>query len=377
MNMENEAIIVGGMKIFINDPIWGDEEIYKGELTKLGRKVAVKKIRKDDYPDYEERINKELRAVRDIQNAKVSRLINVNDYDITEREDYYYIAYDHFDTTLKNVIDDGNETYDVKQILLNAVEGLEYLHSKGIFHRDIRPQNVLIQNVIDNLPNGAIGKISNCALSKELTPGYNLQSISRTLIPTGYIAPELYNFYMQNKNKSKRAKNIDSTVDVFSMGIVFFETLTNGFHPFNKGKDGEEQVNINKGLKPNFEPFYDKKVKLEKWEIEPAKQLIFSMLQTPMERPSASHILKHPFFWSKDKIEKFFTASSGYIVGNQKLEQELQNSSLDTTWANNLSGAMNVFLANGPKDPRLLKGTANLLRFVRNLVSFSLTRFRI
>lgn len=369
--MEEEAIIVGDMKIFINDRKYGDEEIYKGELIKLGKKVAVKRIRKDCFQDYRKHIERELRTVREIQDAKVSKLMDVNDYDTTVHEDYYYIAYDHFDTTLKSVIDEGIEDYDVKQILMNAVEGLEYLHLKEIFHRDIRTQNILIQNKIESSPVGALGKLSNFGLSKELQPGCNLQSISQELIPTGYIAPELFEYYKSDpKIKNKRQKCIDSSADVFSMGIVMFEALTVGIHPFSDKKEGNEQNNINKKIKPNFKFFDSKTVKLEKWEIEPAKQLIASTFQAPLKRPSASDMLKHPFFWSKEKIEKFFFATSGYMSGDRQLEKELENPSLDTTWANRLSSEMETFISNGSRnksDP--FQGTANLLRFVRNLVS--------
>ncbi|KAB1265740.1 Serine/threonine-protein kinase/endoribonuclease IRE1, partial [Camelus dromedarius] len=89
------------------------------------------------------------------------------------------------------------------------------------------------------------------------------------------------------------------TVDIFSASCILYYVISEGSHPF--GKSLQRQANILLGaysldcLQP------------EKHEDVIARELIEKMIaKDPQKRPSAKHVLKHPFFWSLEKQLQFF-----------------------------------------------------------------------
>jgi len=97
-------------------------------------------------------------------------------------------------------------------------------------------------------------------------------------------------------------------IDIFSLGLVFFYVLTKGSHPFDCGDRYMREVNIRKG-----EFNLDKLDVLGNYAYE-AKDLIRWMLtKDPKQRPSASQILQHPFFWSPKKRLAFLCDVSDHF----------------------------------------------------------------
>jgi serine/threonine-protein kinase/endoribonuclease IRE1 len=83
------------------------------------------------------------------------------------------------------------------------------------------------------------------------------------------------------------------SIDIFSLGLVFYYVLTNGSHPFDCGDRYMREVNIRKG---NYS--LDGLDSLGDFAYE-AKDLVGSMLAAnPKDRPSAVEVMAHPFFWS-------------------------------------------------------------------------------
>ena len=117
---------------------------------------------------------------------------------------------------------DGPDPGPMESLLCQATLGLDFLHSKNIIHRDIKPQNILISNARHG--QSAVVKLADFGLCKKNANGSSCFSKSATVIGTpGWAAPEML------EGKDRRVRR---SADVFSLGCVFGYALTGGSHPF-------------------------------------------------------------------------------------------------------------------------------------------------
>ena len=115
--------------------------------------------------------------------------------------------------------------------------GLQHIHSHGLVHRDITPQNVLIQHCGDQ---SIVLKISDFGFCKSASERGSF-SISKDGKGTRhFIAPEM--LLQDGKDEQQRRATI--ACDIFSLGCLFFCFLTKGGHPFSTEND-ELMININ------------------------------------------------------------------------------------------------------------------------------------
>jgi len=185
--------------------------VYKAEDTKLDRVVAIKFL-----PQHltTESVEKE-RFVHEAKAASALNHTNVTTiYEIDEFEGQTFIVMEYCEgETLRKVIE--KETLSVKKVLDLAVqicEGLTIAHEKGIVHRDIKSDNIMLT------PRGQV-KIMDFGLAK-LKGATRLTQSRSTLGTASYMSPE-----------QAQRENVDQRSDIFSFGVVLYELLT-GQLPF-------------------------------------------------------------------------------------------------------------------------------------------------
>ncbi|XP_071797437.1 serine/threonine-protein kinase/endoribonuclease IRE1-like [Asterias amurensis] len=258
--------------------------VYKGRFD--NRDVAVKRI----LPDCFSFADREVDLLRESDEHP-----NVIRYFCMEEDPQFrYIALELCTATLQEYAENRKsfQSLETTDVLNQATAGLAHLHSLNIVHRDIKPHNVLISQ--PNQHGQIKAMISDFGLCKKLSAGRRSFSRRSGAAGTdGWIAPEM----LTGEERTTTA------VDIFSLGCVFYYILSGGKHPF--GDALHRQANILAG-----------KSALEKIPQDDliSRELITQMIERlPADRPVSKSILKHPFFWNREKQLMFFQDVSDRI----------------------------------------------------------------
>jgi len=170
------------------------------------------------------------------------------------------------------------------EILLQITKGLAHLHKEKIFHRDIKPTNILIY-VPDGTGTKPVMKLADFGISKMLKADKNDFTNTSMENPNGtrgWMPAEVY-----------KEERLDFKVDVWALGCIFVYTLCEGKHPF--GEDVDKRLELIRNEKSMLVNRKDAK-KPHKWDPQ-AFTVIKSMLRTdPSKRPTVEDVLNHPFF---------------------------------------------------------------------------------
>jgi eukaryotic-like serine/threonine-protein kinase len=209
----------------------GMSTVYLASDETLERSVAVKVLHAEisDQPDQIERFRREARAV-----AKLSHPNVVSVIDAGEDGGHPYIVFEYIEgETLKRRIErlgklplDESAAYAIE-----VGRGVATAHARNIVHRDVKPQNVLID------PEGR-AKVTDFGIARSLEKD-GLTATGRVLGTTDYVAPE-----------QAMGRPIDSRSDIYSLGVLLYEMLT-GEVPFH----AETQVGV--AMKHINEPLPD------------------------------------------------------------------------------------------------------------------------
>ena len=185
--------------------------VYKAHDTKLDRVVALKFLPHylTSDPKEKERFYHEARAASGLLHANVAVVFEINDYD-----DQVFIAMEYVEgKTLKQIVEE--EALAIKKILDIAIQmcdGLVVAHERGIVHRDIKSENIMV--TAKGQP-----KITDFGLAK-VKGATKLTKTGSTLGTAAYMSPE-----------QARGEEVDHRSDIFSFGVVLYEMLT-GRLPF-------------------------------------------------------------------------------------------------------------------------------------------------
>ncbi|MGE7185153.1 Stk1 family PASTA domain-containing Ser/Thr kinase [Peribacillus sp. NPDC006672] len=198
----------------------GMANVYLARDMILDRDVALKILRMDFNNDEEfiKRFNREAQSATSLAHPNI-----VSIYDVGEEDSIYYIVMEYVDGfTLKQYI---QKYYPIPvdkalDIMKQITAAISHAHHNGIIHRDIKPQNILIDK------EGTV-KITDFGIALALS-ATNITQTNAVLGSVHYLSPEQARGGMANKKS-----------DIYSLGIVMFELLT-GRLPFS----GESAVSI-------------------------------------------------------------------------------------------------------------------------------------
>lgn len=197
----------------------GMANVYKARCHRLNRLVAIKILKSDlaDNADFRRRFHDESQAVAQLSHANI-----VSVYDVSTNPDREYIVMELIDgITLKQYMErrgrmDWRESL---HFITQIMRGLSHAHNRGIIHRDIKPQNIMV------LRDGSV-KVADFGIACLANQGQTLTQ--EALGSVHYISPE-----------QARGDRIDARSDIYSAGVVLYEMLT-GRLPF----EGDSAVSV-------------------------------------------------------------------------------------------------------------------------------------
>src|SRR5438067_668033 len=204
----------------------GMGEVWRAEDTRLLRPVAIKILseRIANDPEWKARFLREARTIAQLNHPNIATI-----YSIEQEADKFFIAMELVEgESLAAVLAKGKlEPVEVVRIFRQVAEALAEAHDKGIVHRDIKPDNIML---------GKRGvKVLDFGIAKQITA----TTESPTLTQAGLIVGTP--FYMSPEQALGRP--VDARSDLFSLGVVLYEALA-GRRPFEGESVTETMMNI-------------------------------------------------------------------------------------------------------------------------------------
>ncbi|MGE5346628.1 MAG: serine/threonine-protein kinase [Acidithiobacillales bacterium] len=209
--------------------------VYRAVDERDGRLVALKVIRESETSGDEDAAHAHEARIRFDREAEILRsLLHVNVvafYEIGEEDGTPYLAMEYLDGVPLTTYA-GRPWTETVPLLVQAAHGLEYLSSRGIVHRDLSPDNVLV------IRRGGerIVKLLDFGVAKMFERGAGLESLTATGFFLGKVA---YGSPEQLGALGERAA-LDWRSDIYSLGVIYYQVLS-GHRPF-EGKVPVEYI---------------------------------------------------------------------------------------------------------------------------------------
>lgn len=191
----------------------GMATVYKAHHQRLDRYVAVKFLHHSFLQDenFRNRFNREARIVARLDHPNI---VPIYDYNEHENTPYLVMKYVDGPTLKQRAFKQGLTPDQVIEILAPIADALDYAHSQGVLHRDMKPSNLLIDR--DGRP-----YITDFGLARMVQTGESTISHDMMLGTPFYISPE----------QAQGERELDSRTDLYSLGIILYELIT-GKVPF-------------------------------------------------------------------------------------------------------------------------------------------------
>jgi eukaryotic-like serine/threonine-protein kinase len=191
----------------------GMSSVYRAHDRLLDRKVALKVMHQHygEDPEYVERFRREARSVAALSHPNVVTVI-----DRGEHEGRQFIVFEYVDgENLKQLIQRRGPApvATALELAKQIAQALSFAHQQGLVHRDVKPQNVLLNG------DGA-AKVTDFGIARSIDVKHGVTQTGTVLGTSDYIAPE-----------QAQGQSVDAQTDVYSLGVVLYELLT-GEVPF-------------------------------------------------------------------------------------------------------------------------------------------------
>jgi eukaryotic-like serine/threonine-protein kinase len=190
----------------------GMSSVYKAHDSLLERHVALK-ILHEQYngdEDFVERFKREARSVAQLQHPNIVTVI-----DRGEEDGRQYIVFEYIDgeNLKERIVREGRlDVGEALEIALEVARGLAFAHDNGLVHRDVKPQNVLLNG-------DGRAKVTDFGIARTVDVD-GMTKTGTVLGTSNYIAPE-----------QASGQRVDAHSDVYSLGAVLYELLA-GDVPF-------------------------------------------------------------------------------------------------------------------------------------------------
>lgn len=269
--------------------------VFKAKNKESQEIVALKRVRLDD--DDEGVPSSALREICLLKELKHRNIVRLHDVLHSDRK--LTLVFEHCDQDLKKYFDSLNGEIDaevVKSFMFQLLRGLSYCHSRNILHRDLKPQNLLINKT------GEL-KLADFGLARAF--GIPVRCYSAEVVTLWYRPPDVL----------FGAKLYTTSIDMWSAGCIFAE-LANAGRPLFPGSDVDDQLKRifkllgtpvednwpNMGQLPEFKQFPIYHPSMAFSQVVPklssrGRDLLQRLLQcNPGQRLSADESMAHPYF---------------------------------------------------------------------------------
>jgi serine/threonine-protein kinase len=186
----------------------GMSSVFRAHDRLLDRKVALKILHQQYSEDdeYVERFRREARAVAALSHPNIVTIIDRGDHDGRQ-----FIVFEYVDgENLKRLIERRGPApvATALELGIQVARGLSFAHQQGLVHRDVKPQNVLLNG-------DGRAKVTDFGIARSLDVQHGMTQTGTVLGTSDYIAPE-----------QAQGQHVDEHTDVYSLGVVLYELLT-------------------------------------------------------------------------------------------------------------------------------------------------------
>nr|BAE06269.1 cyclin-dependent kinase A2 [Scutellaria baicalensis] len=182
--------------------------VYKARDRVTNETIALKKIRLEQEDEgVPSTAIREISLLKEMQHGNIVRL-----QDVVHSEKRLYLVFEYLDLDLKKHMDScpefSQDPRTVKMFLYQILRGIAYCHSHRVLHRDLKPQNLLIDRRTNAL------KLADFGLARAF--GIPVRTFTHEVVTLWYRAPEIL----------LGSRHYSTPVDVWSVGCIFAEMVT-------------------------------------------------------------------------------------------------------------------------------------------------------
>jgi serine/threonine-protein kinase len=198
----------------------GMAEVRKGNDSRLGRVVAIKRLRTDLASDstFQARFRREAQSAASLNHPAIVSVYDTGEEPATDGSGVsqpYIVMEFVAGRTLRDILREGRKILPERalEITSGVLSALDYSHRAGIIHRDIKPGNVMLT------PSGDV-KVMDFGIARAMSDANTMTQTAAVVGTAQYLSPE-----------QARGETVDSRSDVYSAGCLLYELLT-GRPPF-------------------------------------------------------------------------------------------------------------------------------------------------
>jgi eukaryotic-like serine/threonine-protein kinase len=191
----------------------GMSSVYRAHDRLLDRTVALKVLHEHHLrdPEHVERFRREARSAAVLSHPNIVTVIDRGEHDGRQFIVFEYVGGEN----LKRLIEQRKPlpVATALELAIQIARGLSFAHRSGLVHRDVKPQNVLLNG-------DGQAKVTDFGIARSLDVQRGMTQTGTVLGTSDYIAPE-----------QAQGKHVDEQTDIYSLGVVLYELLT-GEVPF-------------------------------------------------------------------------------------------------------------------------------------------------